>query len=397
MQTIPIKSVIILGGGTAGWLAANHLAINLKPNIAEGIKITVIESPDAPTIGVGEGTVPLMRNTLQEFGISEETFIKECDVSFKQGIQFDNWMKPVNGKTHSYYHPFDYPILDNDSIAAWLQNPSVPFAHAVSRQAALCDQAKSPKLITDREYAGQAAYGYHLDAYKFSDLLKRHATENLGVEHLIAHIETVELDDDGAIKSLVSREGTQFNAEFFLDCSGFSSRLLGQALKVPFIEKSDVLFVDKALAIQVPYDDDTPSLPSSTIATACDAGWIWDIALPTRRGIGHVFSSKHCTVDEAKTVLANYLNKSVDEISPRLIDMKIGHREKFWHKNCLALGLAAYFLEPLESLGISLIQTALAKLMTFFPDMSFNQADIDEVNRLHNDELDRIVDFLLVH
>ena len=145
-----------------------------------------------------------MRNTLKEFGISEEKFIKECDVSFKQGIQFDNWMKPVDGKMHSYYHPFDYPILDNDSVAAWLQNPVMPFAHAMSRQALLCDNHKSPKAITDPEFAGQAAYGYHLDAYKFSDLLKHHAIDNLGVEHLMAHIEDVALSSDGAIDSLIS-------------------------------------------------------------------------------------------------------------------------------------------------------------------------------------------------
>ncbi|MFY8349680.1 tryptophan halogenase family protein [Pseudoalteromonas sp. SSM20] len=398
MQTKPIQSIIILGGGTAGWLAANHLAINLKPKEQQGVKITVIESPDNPTIGVGEGTVPLMRNTLKEFGISEEQFIKECDVSFKQGIQFDNWMKPVDGKIHSYYHPFDYPILDNDSVAAWLQNPEIPFSHAMSRQALLCDNHKSPKAITDPEFAGQAAYGYHLDAYKFSDLLKHHAIENLGVEHLVSHIEDVTLTNNGEINSLISLQGDVFNADFYLDCSGFCSRLLGQALNIPFIEKSDVLFVDKALAIQVPYDSEQPKLPSSTIATACDAGWIWDIALPTRRGIGHVFSSKHCTLDEAKATLANYLNTSVDEINPRLIDMKIGHREKFWHKNCVAIGLSQGFVEPLEATGLLAFDATAKLLAKSFPT---NTAQLAQAEKRYNNYVSGlwqgVINFIKMH
>lgn len=362
MQSKPIQSIIILGGGTAGWLAANHLAINLKPMDPNGIKITVIESPDTPTIGVGEGTVPLMRNTLREFGISEEKFINECDVSFKQGIQFNNWMKPVNGKVHTYYHPFDYPILNNDSVSAWLQNPKQSFAHAMGHQAYLCDHDKSPKAITDPEYQGQAAYGYHLDAYKFSDLLKRHAIENLGVTHHVSHINDIRLTPDSAIEFLVDAQGEQHHADFYLDCSGFCSLLLGQALQIPFVDKSDILFVDKALAIQVPYGDDSSSLASTTIATACDAGWIWDIALPTRRGVGHVYSSKYSSIEEAKLTLANYLNKPVETLNPRVIDMKIGHREKFWHKNCVAIGLSQGFVEPLEATGL-LVFDATAKLL----------------------------------
>jgi tryptophan halogenase len=397
MQTTPIQSVIILGGGTAGWLAANHLAINLKSNRENGIKITVIESPDTPTIGVGEGTVPLMRNTLKEFGISEETFIKHCDVSFKQGIQFNNWMKPVNGRTHSYHHPFDYPILESDSVSAWLQNPSIPFAHAVTRQAVLCEQLKSPKAITDHEYAGQAAYGYHLDAEKFSNLLKKHAIENLGVEHCLAHIDEVTLDKDGSIDCLQS-ENAIFNAQFYIDCSGFCSRLLGQALDVPFIEKSDVLFVDKALAIQVPHQQPQQTLPSSTIATACDAGWIWDIALPSRRGIGHVFSSKHCSVEEAKQTLANYLGKSVDEINPRLIDMKIGHREKFWHKNCVAIGLSQGFVEPLEATGLLAFDATAKLLAKQFPTHTEQFAESEKrYNRYVTGLWQGVINFIKLH
>ena len=367
MESKPIQHVIILGGGTAGWLAANHLAINLKPTSVNGVKITVIESPDTPTIGVGEGTVPLMRNTLKEFGISEELFIKECDVSFKQGIQFNNWMKPVNGEVHRYYHPFDYPFLENDSVAAWLQNPSTSFAHAMTRQAYLCDKAKSPKAITDPEYMGQAAYGYHLDAHKFAKLLKDHATRNLGVEYISTHIESVVLDNEGAIGSLVDKNNAHYRAELFLDCSGFQSRLLGQALNVPFKDKSDILFVDKALAIQVAHENDVPTLPSSTIATATKYGWIWDIALPTRRGIGHVYSSKYSSDDEAHATLSSYLNLPQEAVNARTIDMRIGHREKFWVKNCVAIGLSQGFVEPLEATGLLAFDATSKLLAKQFP------------------------------
>ncbi len=362
MNNKPIQKVIILGGGTAGWLSANHLATKLKPAHQGGVEITVIESPDTPTIGVGEGTVPLMVHTLREFGISETDFITRCDVSFKQGIRFDNWMKPRGEQPHHYYHPFDYPILDDNNAAAWLEQQQKSFSHQVGIQAQLCDAELAPKTICCPEYQGLAAYGYHLDAGKFGALLAEHATEKLGVKRIFAHINEVTLSDDGAIHQLIDARGHAHQGDLYIDCSGFGSRLLGEALHVPFIDKSDVLFVNKALAIQVPYDDPDALIPSYTRATAQKAGWIWDISLPTRRGVGHVFSDKHMSTDEAHQVLANYLQKPASEVNAREINMPVGYRERFWHKNCVAIGLAQGFVEPLEATGL-LVFDATAKLL----------------------------------
>ncbi|MFY8272735.1 tryptophan halogenase family protein [Pseudoalteromonas sp. SSDWG2] len=398
MQEKPIRHVIILGGGTAGWLSANHLASKLKNSADGGVSVTLLESPDTPTVGVGEGTVPLMVHTLKEFGISETQFINECDVSFKQGIRFDSWMQASKGQEHYYYHPFDYPILDNNNLAAWLKERQHSFANQVGIQGQLCDQGLAPKTICCPEYQGLAAYGYHLDANKFAALLAHHATTKLGVEHQRVHVTDVQLDEEGAIKQLVDSNGALHHADLYIDCSGFASRLLGEAMKVPFIDKSEVLFVNKALAIQVPYSEPGMPLPSYTKATAQSAGWIWDIALPTRLGVGYVFSDTYTSVDDALHTLAGYLNRPVDEVNAREIDMPVGYREKFWLKNCVAIGLAQGFVEPLEATGL-LVFDATAKLLAHqFPTTT---SELDPLSRRFNQYVtgmwESVIDFIKLH
>ena len=250
-----IKQVVIVGGGTAGWLAANHLANNLASNTAEGVQVTLIESPNIPTVGVGEGTVPLMRQSLQALGISETEFIQECEATFKQGIKFVDWVhNPIQNKPNYYHHIFDYPQINEiDLTPYWLQSQdnkgNDSYVDAVSIQGKICDLGLAPKLITTPEYQGQSAYAYHLDAGKFSALLTKNATQKLGVKHLLAEVIDVKQHTNGDIASVITDTTGEISGDLFIDCTGFSALLIGKTLNVPFIDKSDVLFADHALSL----------------------------------------------------------------------------------------------------------------------------------------------------
>lgn len=347
-----IRKIAIIGGGTSGWLAANHLGRALKGR--SGLSISVIESPDIPIIGVGEGTVPSIRKSLQSFGISESEFIRTCDVTFKQSIKFVNWLdKTRHGKHNFYHHLFDIINLhQGDAVSAWLAEQSGHFADFVSTQHLACEVAKAPKLITTPEYAGVLGYAYHLNAAKFAKLLAKNAIEKFNVEHILTTVHDVCLGVDGAIESLQTEQGN-LSFDFYIDCSGFESILLAKALKVPFISKAQQLFIDTALVAQIPTQP-ADVIPPYTKATAHQAGWIWDIALTQRRGTGFVYSSAHMNQAEAERKFDHYLGGKLADIPHRKIPMTVGYRQQFWVKNCVALGLAQGFLEPIEATSILL-------------------------------------------
>ncbi|TPH17950.1 tryptophan halogenase family protein [Litorilituus lipolyticus] len=398
-----ISHIVIVGGGTAGWLAASHLAKQLRPNAADGVKVTLIESPNIPTIGVGEGTVPMMRNTLKDLGITETEFFKHCDATFKQGIKFVDWLdNPTNEHSSYYHHLFDYPEIDHfDATPYWLKGlagEGRSFADCVSLQGIVCDAELAPKKITTPEYEGITSYGYHLDANKFSALLTKNAVERHGVQHIKAHVEEVCLNDDGEIHSVITKEKGEISGDFFVDCTGFDCLLLGKTLGVPFVDKSDVLFVDHALTIQIPYESEDATIPSYTISTAMEAGWIWDIGLLERRGVGHVYSSKYTSHEEAEKALRAYVGPMADKYPTRLIPMNIGHREKFWHKNCAALGLAQGFVEPLEATGLLVFDATAKMLAAQFPTQK-NTMNI--VAKQFNERIklswESVIDFVKLH
>ncbi|MBU2968983.1 tryptophan 7-halogenase [Pseudoalteromonas sp. C2R02] len=396
-----INKIAIVGGGTAGWLAANHLgkALINRPNTS----ITLIESPDIPSIGVGEGTVPMMRETLKSFGISETDFVQQCDVTFKQSVKFVNWLDKNNhGENNYYHHLFDYPFPLGDDLAPfWLStDKKTSFADIASFQGAICDAGLGPKTISTPEYQGTTTYAYHLNAKKFAKLLAKNACEKFNVEHQIANVTDVTLKEDGSIKSLNlesdnCKDGTEF--DFYIDCSGFSSFLMRKHLGVQFIDKSNELLIDTAIVVQVPtnIDDD---IPSYTIATAHQAGWIWDIALPQRRGVGFVFSSKYMNEELAKEKLAKYLGEDLSELPHRSIPMNIGYLEKFWHKNCVAIGLSQGFVEPLEATAILLADFCAKQLAQNFPE---EQAHCENLSNMYNKRItycwDRVIDFIKLH
>ncbi|MCL1052066.1 tryptophan 7-halogenase [Shewanella abyssi] len=412
-----INRIIIIGGGASGWLTAGIIAaehINTKLPAAErAIEVILIESPQVPTIGVGEGTWPSMRGTLKKMGISETEFIIECDASFKQGSRFSQWshapqqtISLEQPSCDSYYHPFSLPSQFNEiNLAAHWQahKQHVSFTNAVSFQGRLCDQGSAPKQIITAEYECNANYGYHLDAGKFAQFLQRHCTQKLGVQHIIDHVEHISSDDHGDIASVTTKVNGSVAGDLFIDCSGFKSLLLGEHYQVPFIEQKSVLFNDSALAVQVPYDNEHSPIASYTHSTAQSSGWIWDIGLQSRRGVGHVYSSAHISDDNAENELRSYLLKSMtkaqaESASLRKIAFNPGHRACFWTHNCVAVGIAAGFIEPLEASALALIEQSAKMISEQLPR---NRQVMDIIAKRFNAKFQQrwrqIIDFLKLH
>ncbi|MGS0690909.1 tryptophan halogenase family protein [Shewanella sp. 30m-9] len=392
-----IKRIAIVGGGTAGWLAANHLGKAALSN--QHLSVTLIESPDIPTIGVGEGTVPAIRQSLNSFGISEAEFIRRCDVTFKQSIKFVNWLdKNSHGEENFYHHLFDMPAAMGEALTAqWLSKKDRAYAGTISPQHAVCEAYKAPKAITDPEYSGRLGYAYHLNAAKFAELLGENATERFGVEHIRANVKQVVLGEEGEIKSLVTDTSGTLDFDFYIDCSGFASLLIDGSLKVPFISKAEELFVDKAVVVQVATASDD-IIPPFTVSTAHQAGWIWDIALSNRRGVGFVYCSKYMDDATAVSKLDKYLGGKLSEHQHRVIPMTVGYRERSWEKNCVALGLAQGFLEPLEATSILLTDFAAGLLASRFPT-STEQLPVlkQRFNHVMEYAWERVVDFIKLH
>ncbi len=394
-----IRNIVIVGGGTAGWLTAGVIAARHQARRPHGFTVTLVESPNVPIIGVGEGTWPTLRATLRAMGVSETEFFRQCDASFKQGARFNRWT--TGAVDDGYYHPLMLPQnFGQVNLAShWLADgEGETFCDAVTPQGRLCDAGLGPKTMATAEYDGLANYAYHLDAGKFSTFLQRHCCDVLGVRHVLADVTTVHKAEDGDISRLDTQQGTTIEGDLFVDCTGFRSLLLGEAMGVPFKSCTDTLFCDTALAIQVPYDRPDDPVACHTISTAQSAGWIWDIGLPTRRGVGHVFSSSHISADEAERELRAYLGDAGKDLPVRQIGITAGHRERFWAGNCVAVGLAAGFLEPLEASAIVLIELS-AKLIA--EQMPACREVMDVVARRFNETTayrwGRIIDFLKLH
>lgn len=371
MQHNEIKHIVIVGGGSAGWLSAGLMAA--QPHLTRQAKITLIESPDVPILGVGEGSWPTLRQTLKTIGISETEFIRHCDASFKQGSRFDGWVNDA-GNEH-YYHPFSLPIgYQQLNIAPYwfAQQHAVSFSHAVSSQSYLCDYHKAPKTHLHSDYQSDANYGYHFDAGKFAELLKRHCIDKLGVTHLVSHVDEVINDADGYISALATRDLGLLHGDLFIDCSGQHGRLISQHYAIELEPQEHILFNNRAVAVQVPYSDKQQDILSYTKATAQQTGWIWDIGLQNRRGVGMVYSSNFETAAGATDKLLTYLRdtqKDLDtsQLTVRELSFTPGYRSQFWHKNCVAIGMSAGFIEPLEASALVMVELGLNYLLANFP------------------------------
>ena len=287
----------------------------------------------------------------------------QCDAAFKQGGKFAGWT--TGAADDAYYHPSDASAgvrSDQSRAALDARNRQAQLLRFRDPPGRLCDEGLAPKLITSPEYRGLANYSYHLDAGKFAPFLARHCTEKLGVRHVLANVVQVNQSDSGDIQSVLTPQAGEISGDLFIDCSGFSALLIGKTLGVGFKDCSDVLFCDTALAAQVPYETPDAPMASQTIATAQEAGWIWDIGLPTRRGVGYVYSSRHSSEEAARETLQRYIGPQHQDLPVRKIPIRSGHRQTFWKNNCIAVGLAGGFLEPLESSAIVLVELS-AKLI----------------------------------
>jgi len=398
----PIDDILIVGGGTAGWLTAAYLARRLGSLRPDGVRITLIESSEIGIIGVGEGTFPTIQNTLRTIGIDEAQFMRGAGATFKQGIRFVDWKTAPKDGVHShYYHPFASPRLLNgglDLAPYWLLGAAgdIPFSDAVTLQDKVCDAGRAPKRLDDPQYGGPMAYAYHFDAGKLANLL-RDVGKLTGVKHLLGNVTAVNKAKDGAIASIATAEHGELTADLYIDCTGFAGALIGKAMGGEWIDKSDTLFVDRALAMQVPYDRPDAPVATTTISTAHEAGWTWDIGLPERRGTGYVFSSRHTSEDRAEEILRGYVGKAGDGLTPRLLKLKVGHRARHWIKNCVAVGLSGGFLEPLESTGIVLIEAAAYMLARNLPRHGGFEAAARQFNQAMNDRYLRAIDFIKLH
>ncbi|AUW58579.1 tryptophan halogenase [Sphingobium sp. SCG-1] len=385
---------VILGGGTAGWLAAAYLSRTLKMS-----NVTLVESSEIGIIGVGEGTFPTIRSTLANLGISEAEFLVRANATFKQGVLFEGW---ADG-SDSYFHPFNLPIGGEDEalLPHWIAdtNPTRPsWADAVTVQEQVIRAGRAPKRPDDPDFSGPMNYAYHFDAARFADYL-RDISVAAGVQRVEGTVATVERQGNGDIAALLLIDEQRIEGDFFLDCSGFGALLIGRTLGAEFTSCGDTLFNDRALAMQVPYArPDTPVRPY-TLATAHDAGWTWDIGLTERRGIGYVYSSRHCSDDEAEATLRRYVGKDGDALTPRQLRFATGYRERQWIGNCVAVGLSAGFFEPLESTGIMLIESALRMIGDFLVpgDRALLDAAARSFNRSMAGRFERIVHFLKLH
>jgi glycine/D-amino acid oxidase-like deaminating enzyme len=388
------RSILIVGGGTAGWLTACYLAraYNLAEN--SDVIITLIESPEIGIVGVGEGAFPTIRATLEFLGIDEYDFIRRTSATFKQGIRFDDWAEVG---TH-FIHPFEAPLFAGaDSLVAhWLaSDPATrpPFAEAVTIQHRVAEAQRGPKTVEDGSFAAPLNYAYHFDAAKLAALLAERAQE-LGVTHIADTLQRCDVGPGGSIAGVTFERSGTVEADLYIDCTGLRAELIGRALDEPFVSVRDQLFTDRALACRVPYDCADAPLPSYTVSAAHEAGWLWDIGLRGTRGIGCVYSSAHIDDDRAREILSGYIGQPVE---PRLITFEPGYRARQWVGNCVAVGMSGGFLEPLESTGIVVIEAAAAMIADLLPMTGPVHASAARFNTLMTARYRNIVTFLKLH
>ena len=392
MTAPPVRELVIVGGGTAGWMMAAAAALYLSDGTR---RITLVESETIGTVGVGEATIPPIRDFNAMLGIDEREFLRATGGTYKLGIAFDGWS--AAGET--YVHPFGRAGHDLNGVdfhMAWLKHRAATgvgplgdywMAAVAARDARFAHPAADP-----RTPQGQLAYAFHFDAGRYAAFLRARA-EAGGVVRVEGKVAGVERDARGHVAALLLEDGRRVAGDLFVDCSGFRSLLLGAEMGVPFVDWSHWLPCDRAVAVASERRD--PLMPL-TRATAHDAGWRWRIPLQHRTGNGLVYASAHLSDDAAAARLLAGLDAPATD-DPRVIRFATGRHERAWEGNVVALGLAGGFLEPLESTSIHLIQSGISKLLALFPDTGFAPVLRDEYNRLMAAQYDAVRDFVILH
>jgi flavin-dependent dehydrogenase len=408
-----VRNVVIVGGGTAGWMTASHLKKALP-----GIDITLIESSNIKTIGVGEATFSTIKLFLDFLGLDESEWMPSCNASYKLAIKFVDW----RAEQGHFFHPFQrYEIVDGFNMGEWwlkLKRHEEPFDYACFLVPAMCDAQRSPRFLDGRvydekvqdyftvdlrgkknilaEHKVQYPYAYHFNAGLLAEFLKGYAIRR-GVRQVIDDVADVKLREDGGIDHLVTREHGAIQGDLYVDCTGFRGLLINQTLREPFLSFSESLLCDSAVAMQVPRDITVHGINPYTTATALSAGWVWDIPLYGRIGTGYVYSSQFLSREAAETEFRLHLGPASDGVNASHIQMRIGRCRSSWVKNCVAIGLASGFVEPLESTGIFFIQHGIEELVNHFPGEVIDEETVKSYNKVVGDCIDGVRDFLILH
>ena len=388
-----IRKIVIVGGGSAGWMTAMIFAHAL---IKKGVEISVLESPTVGIIGVGEGSTPWLRGFFDGLGIEESEWMPACNATYKCGITFDGWSTKPGFE--SYFHPFA-SMLDNLTMTQFVHN-----AHARANgadvethpnrffiAAYLAERHMAPK--PQRAFPFDVWYGYHFDAVLLGEYLHKKAVER-GVRYRQCHVTGVQLNERGDIASVSIQDAEPVTADIFVDCTGFAGLLIQKALGTPYVSFAENLFNDAAVAMPTPVGDD---IPSQTISTALKNGWRWKIPLTNRFGNGYVYSSAFCSADEAERELRESLGMLDSDTPARHLKMKIGRVTKHWNRNCLAVGLAQGFIEPLEATALLFIQRTATHFVELLEAGDFSESARERFNQRVNDHFEGTRDYIVTH
>ncbi|MBS2965973.1 tryptophan 7-halogenase [Actinocrinis puniceicyclus] len=402
-----IRDVVIVGGGTAGWMTASYL----KTAFGDRVSVTLVESENIATVGVGEATFSTVRHFFDYLGLDEQEWMPHCSASYKLAIRFQNW----RGDGGHFYHPFErLRGSDGFSLAEWRLRlgGTESFDRDVFITPHLCEARRSPRLLggglfasgldgslgrsTLEEQRAQFPYAYHFDAALLARYLTKIGTKR-GVRHVVDDVLHVGRDERGWLTHVTTRQHGDIAGQLFVDCTGFRGLLINQTLDEPFLSFQDVLPNNRAVALRVPQDNTATPMDPYTRATAVDCGWIWTIPLYGRIGTGYVYSDEFCTPEQAERTLRAFAAPGQDDLPANHVRMRIGRNHRSWAANCVAVGLSSAFVEPLESTGIFFIQHAIEQLVKHFPDERWDPALV----RSYNDKVARVVDgvkeFLVLH
>jgi 2-polyprenyl-6-methoxyphenol hydroxylase-like FAD-dependent oxidoreductase len=388
-----VRRIVIVGGGSAGWMTALILARSL---IEQGVEITLVESPAVGIIGVGEGSTPWLRGFFDSLDIEESEWMPACHATYKCGITFDRWSTKPGFER--YFHPFA-SMLDNLTMTQFVQHAEARIngadVHAHPDRffiaARLARRHLAPKPAENFPF--DIWHGYHFDSVLLGQFLHKKAVER-GVRYQSAHVTQANLDEQGAIASISTQEGATITADLFVDCTGFAGLLINQALKTPFVSFAENLFNDAAIAMPTPIGN---SVPSETVSTAMKHGWAWKIPLTHRFGNGYVYSTQFCTPDEAERELREHLGLLESDTPARHLKMKIGRVTRHWNKNCLAVGLSQGFIEPLEATALLFIQQTAATFVEFLQQGDLGEAAHERFNAQVNEHFEGTRDYIVTH
>ena len=393
MQDRNIRSILIVGGGTAGWMTAAALAQFLKNKFCT---ITLVESEEIGTVGVGEATIPQITTYNRSLGIDEDDFVKRTNGTFKLGIEFRDWTR----LGHHYFHPFGEIGIAMEGVsfpAFWLKYrqryPDTNLDdYSLPSVAARANKFMRP-VKAPNSPKGSITYAFHFDAGLYARYLRAYA-EQRGVKRIEGKVKGFsQRGEDGFIESVTLESGQRLEADFFVDCSGFRGLLIEEALKTGYEDWTHWLPCDRAFA--VPCENPGPPTPY-TRSTALPAGWQWRIPLQHRMGNGFVYCSKFIDDEAARDLLLSRV-EGKPLADPRPLRFTTGRRKKSWSKNVVAIGLSSGFLEPLESTSIHLIQKSIARLLAMFPTRDFEPPEIERFNKSTDFEVERIRDFIVLH